>query len=136
MLFSGYFWARAGSGHASRTSRASQSGVFEVRMCPPSESWFDIIAPSRLSSPGATPKSWRCRSSARAHEIPLADLQAVVPEDVVRGRDVKVEVGQGAVLQQLQAGEVNFAVPRFYGDGLAFRAVDLPRLDRVQPRNR
>src|SRR3972149_10084486 len=113
MLFSGYFWAVTCSGEASRANNRSQRGAFRVRMCSP---------------------SGNC--SARAHEVPLTDLQPIVPEDVVGGRGVKVEVGQGPVLQQLQPCELHFAVPRFYGDGLALGAIDLPRLDRVQPRNR
>src|ERR1700741_2230197 len=60
-----------------------------------------IAAALGLSTQGMTQSM--LVSSGRAHEIPLAEIDAVVAQDVVCGRDVEVEIRQRAVLEQIHA---------------------------------
>ena len=43
----------------------------------------------------------------RAHEVALADLDAALPDDVVGGRDVEIEVRQAVADEQALAGELD-----------------------------
>jgi hypothetical protein len=73
---------------------------------------------------------------SRSHEVALADLYAVVTHDVVRGGAVKKEVRHRAVEQKLDAFHLHFAGRALHRDHFVFGAVDLLRLDRLQPRDR
>src|SRR5438034_11682394 len=68
----------------------------------------------------------------RAHEIALADLDATLPDDVVGGGGVEIEVRQGVAEQQALAGELaGLAAREGDLDLLALGAVDLGGLDAL-----
>src|SRR5436190_19619944 len=97
----------------------------------------------RGSSPRMTPSMLQ-RSMDRggelrrrcAHEIALADLDAALPDDVVGGGGVEVEVRQRVAKQQALAGEIaGLAAREGDLDLLALGAVDLALLHAFQERD-
>ncbi|CAM2157684.1 hypothetical protein PT2222_430016 [Paraburkholderia tropica] len=74
----------------------------------------------------------RTLALAAAEIVEFADFDAVVTQDVVRGRHVEEEVGQHEREQIAQARELDRARTHLERDGLVFAAVDLFGLERVQ----
>src|SRR6185369_2337890 len=66
-----------------------------------------------------------------AEEIALAELHAVVPQDVVGGGDVEVEVRPGEALQVLLAAEFRVLAAQLEDHFAPLGAVDLLRLQRL-----
>jgi hypothetical protein len=64
-----------------------------------------------------------------AQIVALADLDAVVAQDVVGGRDVEIEIRHRMAEQELQALVAGFLVASLDHDLLVFGAVDLLRGD-------
>src|ERR1700752_1108725 len=87
------------------------------------------------SRPAATnsPRSWMpgigqvlsVAGSGTAEVVGLAELPAVVAQQVVRGRHVEVEVGQRMVLEVALAGELQrLRAADGHADGLLFASID------------
>jgi hypothetical protein len=78
---------------------------------------------------------YRCRGNDEAvgfaDEVGLADLDAVVPQDVVGSRDVEVEVRVRVAEQVLHALETALAAAHREHDLLFLAAVDLGRRHRL-----
>src|SRR6185437_4532839 len=68
----------------------------------------------------------------RSKEIALAQLHAVVPQDVVSGRDVKEHVWNRPALQKCQPFELGRALARRHADVALFGAVHGRRGDALQ----
>src|SRR5204863_7282916 len=64
-----------------------------------------------------------------ADEVALADLDAVMPQDVVRSHDVEVEIRQHEAEQVLHAFECHLRRPELEVDVLLLAAVCLRGLD-------
>src|SRR5258705_4128567 len=79
-----------------------------------------------LKLTGWNPRGKRLRI---ADEVALADLDATVAQDVVRGHSVEVEIRQGKPKQVLHAFPVDLARAELKVDVPFFAAVDLRELD-------
>ena len=83
------------------------------------------------SSPPSEGASLKLELGRRSHEVPLAELDATLTQDVVGGRGMKIEVRQAEVQQQRLPGELALAARKFHRDLLVLAAIDLRRLDRL-----
>src|SRR5438045_6479336 len=87
----------------------------------------------RRSGAFSLPKDGGGLRRRRAHEVALADLDAALPDDVVGGGGVEIEVRQRIAEQQALAGELaNLPAREGDLDLLAFGAVDLARLHALE----
>src|SRR5712692_10319498 len=75
-----------------------------------------------------------CRSDA-AEEILLADLHAVMAEDVVGGDGMKEEIGQGEIQKIILAGKFRFLAAELEDDRAFLAAVDQFSAKALQERH-
>src|SRR5258708_1428837 len=67
----------------------------------------------------------------RSNEVPVAELDAAVAQDVVGGGAVKIEIRQDMIEQQSLPAELALAGAHFEGDLLVLGTVDLARLEAL-----
>src|SRR5215471_14048402 len=89
-----------------------------------------FVIPGRRKGTSRTDEGEKERLS-HAHEIALADFDAIMPQDAVGGGRVEIEIREGERAQELLALHGNAAVgPGREGDVLLVGALELRRLER------
>src|SRR6185437_16975890 len=67
-----------------------------------------------------------------AHEVALAELDAVMAQDVVSGRGVEIEVRQSVVIEEDPGFERAIVRAELHGDAALFFPVDLRGVEALQ----